>query len=104
MIQEVITHRCPHCRSREVVKNGHSPTGKQQYRYKACGRSGVLHPSVPYTEAQREQILAACYERPGMRGIEQVFGVARQTLAVWLNKSGAGSQRQGHPAARASAR
>jgi transposase-like protein len=104
MIQEVITHRCPHCRSRDIVKNGHSPKGEQQYRCKACGRSGVLNPGVPYTEAQREQILAAYYERPSMRGIERVFGVARQTLAVWLKKSGAGSYPQGHAAARASAR
>ena len=104
MIQEVITHRCPHCRSRDIVKNGHSPMGKQQYRCKACGRSGVLNPSVPYTAAEKSQILAAYYERPSMRGIERVFGVARQTLAVWLKKSGAGSSPQGHAAASASAR
>ena len=87
-----------------MAKNGQSPKGKQPYRGKACGRSGVLNPGVPYTEAQREQILAAYYERPSMRGIERVFGVARQTLAVWLKKSGAGSYPQGHAAARASAR
>src|SRR6266850_742521 len=104
MIQEVITHRCPHCRSLEVVKNGHNPQGKQQYRCKQCGKSGVLNPSVPYTEAEKAQILAAYYERPSMRGIERVFGVARQTLAAWLKKSGPGSHRQGHPAPRASAR
>jgi transposase-like protein len=104
MIQEVITHRCPHCRSLDIVKNGHSPKGKQQYRCKACGRSGVLNPRVPYTEAEKSQIVAAYFERPSMRGIERVFGVARQTLAGWLKKSGAGSPRQGHPAASASAR
>ena len=87
MIQEVITHRCPHCRSREVVKNGHNSKGKQQYRCKACGRSGVLNPSVPYTEAQRAQIVAAYYERPSLRGIERIFGVARQPVATWLKKS-----------------
>jgi len=104
MIQEVLTHHCPHCRSLEIVKNGHSPKGKQQYRCKACGHSGVLNPSVPYTEAQKAQILAAYYERPSMRGIERVFGVARQTLATWLKKGGAGSHAQSHAAARASAR
>jgi len=104
MIQEVMTHPCPHCQSLDIVKNGHSPTGKQQYRCKACGRSGVLNPSVPYTEAEKTQILAAYYERPSMRGIERIFGVARQTLAVWLKKSSAGNYPQGHPAARASAR
>ncbi len=104
MIQEVITHGCPQCRSQEIVKNGHSPKGKQQYRCKACGRSGVLNPSVPYTEVEKSQILAAYYERPSMRGIERVFGVARQTLVAWLKKGGTGSLPQGHPAARTSGR
>jgi transposase-like protein len=86
------------------VKNGHSPKGKQQYRCTACGRSGVLNPGVPYTEAEKTQILAAYYERPSMRGIERVFGVARQTLAAWLKKSGPASHRPGPAAARASRR
>ena len=87
-----------------MVKNGHNPKRKQQYRCKTWGRSGVLNPSVPYTEAEKTQILAAYYERPSMRGIERIFGVARQTLAAWLKKSGAASQHPGHAAARASAR
>jgi hypothetical protein len=64
------------------VKNGQSPKGKQQYRWKTCGRSGVLNPRVPYTEAEKTQILAAYYERPSMRGIERVFGVARHLAPV----------------------
>jgi hypothetical protein len=63
-----------------------------------------LTPGVPYPEAQREQILAAYYARPSLRGSERVFGVARQTRAVWVKKSGAGSSPQGYAAARASAR
>src|SRR5262245_752815 len=103
MIQEMITYCCPHCQSLDILKNGQTPKGKQQYRCKACGRSGVLNPSVPYTEAEKHQILAAYYKRPSMRGIERVFGVARQTLAAWLKKSGPGGQYQEHAAAGASA-
>ena len=99
MIQEVITHRCPQCQSLDIVKNGHNPKGKQPYRCKACGRSGVVNPSVAYTETEKAQILAAYYERPSMRGLERIFGVARQTLAGWLKKGGPGSHRQGHAAA-----
>src|SRR6266850_3642686 len=33
MTQEVITQRCPHCRSLDIRKNGHNPKGKQQYCY-----------------------------------------------------------------------
>src|SRR5262249_36532151 len=104
MIQEVILHRCPHCESLDIVKNGHNPKGKQQYRCKACGRSRVLNPSVAYTAAEKAQILAASYERPSLRGIERSFGVARQTLASWLKKGGPGADRPRHAGPRASAR
>jgi insertion element IS1 protein InsB len=99
MIQEVLTHRCPQCESVEIVKNGHNPQGKQQYRCKACGRSGVLQARVRYSEADKARIVAAYYERPSMRGIERVFGVARQTLAAWLKTSGPGPGRAGLAAA-----
>jgi transposase-like protein len=69
-----------------IIKNGRNAKGKQQYRCQACGKSGVLNPRVPYPEAEKEKILAAYHERPSMRGIERMFGVARQTLASWLKK------------------
>lgn len=97
MIREIITHECPHCASRNIIKNGRNPKGKQQYRCKACGKSGVLNPTVPYPEEEKEQILAAYHERPSMRGIERMFGVARQTLAVWLKKSRRISNDPQHP-------
>jgi transposase-like protein len=104
MIQEVLTPRCPHGQSVDIVKNGHKAKGQQQYRCKSCGKSGVLNPSVAYTEEAKARVLAAYYERPSMRGIERIFGVARQTLAAWLKKSGPRASRQRHAGARASAR
>jgi transposase-like protein len=56
---------------------------------------------VPYTEDEKERIINAYYERPSMRGIERVFGVARQTLAVWLKKSDPRSSHSRHPRTRA---
>ncbi len=100
MIQETYTYLCPHCASRNIVKNGHNAQGKQQYRCKACGKSGVLNASERYTLAQKEQILNAYYERPSMRGIERIFGVARQTLASWLKKSPHSTQSRQHSHAR----
>ena len=86
MIQETVTYQCPHCASPNIVRNGHNAKGKQQYRCRACGKRGVFNPRVPYTEAEKEQILNAYFERPSMRGIERIFGVTRQTLARWLKK------------------
>jgi transposase-like protein len=93
MIREKITHQCAHCGSEHIVKNGHNPKGKQQYRCKHCRMGGVLNPEVPYTATEKAQIINAYYERPSMRGIERVFGVTRQTLATWLKKSGTHSSR-----------
>ncbi len=37
MIQEVITHGCPHCDSVEIVKNGHNPQGSNHIGVKRVG-------------------------------------------------------------------
>ncbi len=87
MIRGLVAHVCPHCASLNIIKNRCNPKGKQQYRCKDCGKSGVLNPTVPYTEEEKARILAAYHERPSMRGIERIFGVARQTLAAWLKKN-----------------
>jgi transposase-like protein len=60
-----------------------------------------LNPSVPYTEAEKRQIVAAYFERPSLLGIERIFGVARQTVGAWLKKSRPGTNPQSHAVARA---
>ena len=88
----VTFHVCRSCGSANIVKNGHNASGSQQFWHRAgmvckdCDKRGVLKPRRGYTEAQKEQIIAAYYERPSMRGIERIFGVSRHTLAVWLQK------------------
>jgi transposase-like protein len=77
---------CRKCGSENIVKNGHSGSGSQQYKCKDCGAYGVLEPKCGYTEEQKEQIVNAYYERPSMRGIQRIFGVSRPTLATWLKK------------------
>jgi transposase-like protein len=87
MIKETITHRCLACQSTDLIKNGHSKNGKQQYICKSCGRRGVVNPEPRHTETEKAQILAAYFERPSMRGICRIFNVSRPTLAKWLKKS-----------------
>jgi len=76
MVTETIIHLCRWCGSSNIVKNGHNASGSQQFWCKDCGKRGVLQPRRGYTEEQKEQILAAYYERPSMRGIERIFGVS----------------------------
>ena len=77
---------CRKCGSENIVKNGHNGSGSQQYWCKDCGARGVLEPQNSYTEAQKEQIIAAYHERPSMRGIGRIFGISPATLASWLKK------------------
>ena len=86
MIQETVTttYTCRKCHSERIVKNGRNRCGSPQYKCRDCGASGVLSPKVGYTEAEKARILAAYEERPSLRGIERIFGVARQTVAHWL--------------------
>ncbi|MGZ8191229.1 MAG: hypothetical protein ACXWTS_08370 [Methylococcaceae bacterium] len=56
---------------------------------KAGGRRGVINArKARHSEAEKEQILNACFERPGRRGIWRIFNVSRPTLAKWLIPKG----------------
>ena len=88
MIQEKITYQCNACESTNLIKNGHSKNGKQQYICKNCGSRGLINArKAKHSEAEKEQILRAYFERPSMRGICRIFNVSRPTLAKWLKKS-----------------
>ena len=86
MIAKPRVYKCRKCNGANLVKNGHNASGSQQYVCKDCGKHGVLEPKHRYTQAQKDQILAAYRERSSMRGIQRTFGVSRPTLTAWLKK------------------
>jgi transposase-like protein len=54
------THTCRKCGSADIVKNGHSASGAQQYHCKNCGAYLVLDPgSNEYSEKEKRRILQA---------------------------------------------
>ncbi|MCP4370207.1 MAG: hypothetical protein GY797_19145 [Deltaproteobacteria bacterium] len=62
----------------------------QKYHCSDCNAYGTLEPqSRSYSRAFRELVLRAYRERSSMRGIERIFGIARQTLARWLKEEAA---------------
>ncbi len=78
---------CFHCASEQLVKNGKSRSGKQQYRCHACKRRSTHNAQGKgHSEEFKAQILALYFERPSMRGIQRATGVSRQTLTQWLKK------------------
>lgn len=90
MIQTI--HTCRKCGSTDIVKNGHSAGGSQQYHCKNCGAYLVLDPdSNEYSEAEKQRILQAYIlqayrERGSKSAISRIFGVSRNTLSRWLKK------------------
>ncbi len=86
MITSLTRHKCRHCGSENIVKNGHNSSGSQQYWCKDCNKHLVLNPQRGYSESVKEQIIAAYHERPSMRGMQRIFGVSPNTLASWLKK------------------
>ncbi|WP_259116858.1 IS1 family transposase [Salinibacter ruber] len=87
MIQE--TYECRECGSSNIIKNGHSASGSQQYHCKDCGAHKVLDPEPRgYSEEEKEKILRAYRERGSKRAISRIFGVSRNTLNRWLGKKG----------------
>ena len=79
---------CASCESTSIVKSGHNSSGTQQYLCKACGAHRVLVAKGPATDPARKAMVlrAVEVERLGLRAAERVFGVARQTIARWLEK------------------
>ena len=85
MIQTVITHRCTKCNSTKIVKNGTDYKGDQKFHCLDCDVYGTLEPQGrSYPEFVKEFVLRAYRERASMRGVERIFGIARQTLARWI--------------------
>ena len=86
---------CATCGSTSIVKAGHNGSGTQQYLCKACGAHRVLQAKSPAIEPQRKALIlrAVEVERLGLRAAERVFGVARQTIAKWLEKKPQASRR-----------
>ena len=86
---------CATCGSTSIVKAGHNGSGIQPYLCKACGAHRVLVAKSPAIAEERKALIlrAVEVERLGLRAAERVFGVARQTIAKWLEKSRKPSRR-----------
>lgn len=84
MIQTIVTDECPRCGSLDLVKNGHDYKEAQKYHCKTCGRYGTLQAQPGYSREVRTQVKRAVLERVSLRGIERIFGIARQTVSRWL--------------------
>lgn len=84
MILSIIVHRCTKCNSRDIVRNGHDYKGTQKFHCHDCDAYGTLNARGHYLEEEKATILRTYRERTSMRGVERIYGTARQTLARWI--------------------
>src|SRR5229473_5802967 len=84
MIQETTTHVCRVCKRTQIVKNGTNRCGNAHYHCKNGGTYRVLKPKQTSSETEQQSVLRACLERCSLRGIAQIFAMARQTVARWF--------------------
>jgi transposase-like protein len=79
---------CPFCQSENIVRNGHSPNGKQKYRCRDCQRQTRANPSpYGYSQEEKARILRAYDEhKSSLRGLKRIFGVERNTVSKWIKQ------------------
>ena len=88
MIQTITTHHCMKCDSTNICKNGTDYKGTQKFHCLECDAYGTLESmGHAYPKWFKELVMRAYRERASMRGIERIFGIARQTLAHWLKQA-----------------
>lgn len=82
---------CPHCHSKEVVKNGKSAEGKQRYRcqnFDCPYRTFSLNPTYPgRTRQVKQQIVEMTLNGSGVRDIARVLHVSPTTIIQELKKT-----------------
>jgi len=82
-----VTICCQYCGSEDLIRNGHASNGKQRYYCKSCKKQSRENPAPNgYPEERREEIIRSYQERSSLRGLTRTFGVARNTVKVWLKK------------------
>ena len=80
-------HFCAKCASEQIRRNGQSG-GRAKYQCKACGHQGYFQPAALEKARQDAQVDQLLLERNSLRSIARATGVARNTIAKRVKKSG----------------
>src|SRR4028119_1690139 len=78
---------CPKCNSEYILKNGHTRSGKQNFKCRDCGRQFVMTPRhQPISLATKELIYRLLLEKISLAGIVRATGVSERWLQYYVNK------------------
>jgi transposase-like protein len=80
------TFQCKKCGSRQVKKNGLTPSGRQKYHCKACGVHTTTDDAARERAAQQALVDQLHLERVSQRGIARLTGMSRSTIIKRLKK------------------
>lgn len=79
--------QCPKCGSQSVIKNGHTHTGKQNFKCRDCQRQFVIAPRhQPISQEKRELIDRLLLEKISLAGIVRSTGVSERWLQYYVNQ------------------
>lgn len=80
--------RCPNCGSEDIMKNGSTRRGKQNYKCRDCGRQFVENPQwkrrTPDSTAMIDRLLL---EKIPLAGIARVLKLSASWLQEYVNRS-----------------
>ncbi|MBD2058171.1 IS1 family transposase [Oculatella sp. FACHB-28] len=86
---------CPTCGSHDIMKNGTTRRGKQNYKCRDCGRQFVKNPQwKPIDPDSRAMIDRLLLERVPLAGIARVVQVCESWLQSYVNRYYQGVPRQ----------
>jgi transposase-like protein len=79
--------QCPHCASSEQqTKAGHTHTGSQRYKCRACARFYTPDPKpLGYPDETKREAVRLYLEGTNFRRIGRVLGVSHQSVINWIN-------------------
>jgi transposase-like protein len=88
---------CKKCGSTNIVKNGRTATGQQQYHCRACGIYTVTDDRALERAIKMGLVEKLQHEGVSQRGIARVTGISRPTIKRWLRKKSAAPHRGDDP-------
>jgi len=79
--------QCPHCAATEAQTTaGHTLTGSQRYKCRACLRFYTPEPKPPgYPDEVKREAMRLYLEGVNFRRSGRVLGVNHQSLINWIN-------------------
>jgi transposase-like protein len=79
---------CPRCGTREYIKAGLQPSGKQRFQCKVCRKVFVETLTQRYPQEKRELARKLYLEGLGFRAIGRIIEVSNVTVLNWIREMG----------------